>query len=296
MKTPSTILGLEGGGTKTTWYLVDEKENCLAQGKAGSGNVSLLSDDSLRQLFLGIAKALPSLPSYIGAGMAGVMKEAEGKRVGEILKKVFPKAKGIDVREDSDSGFYAAHGRKAGVLVIAGTGSNVMVSDGKRQIKLGGWGQYAGDWGSAWHLSQLGIQTAFSSYDRTGKVGKLAQVLLKETGSKAMPDLAFTSLELAKQKSDFARLARVVLICAHQGDAEAKTCVNQALEALVQRVIWGMQRLGLRSGAVAVIGGMFEHEGFYNDLFYRFLKDQKLVTDFFVCQTPGALGATRFFK
>ena len=289
------ILGIEGGGTKTTWCLVDENENFLAQGKAGPGNVSLMSDEKLKKLFEGIAKVLPYAPSCVGAGMAGVMKKEEGDRVNKVLKKVFPKVKRIEVREDSDSGFYAAHGKRAGVLVIAGTGSNVMVSNGKREVKLGGWGHIAGDWGSAWHLAQLGVQGGFAEYDRRGKVGRLARFFLKEIGSTAMVDLAYTSLGLAKNKSHFSRLAKVVLICAKQGDLEAKGCVDQALAALSQRVEWGMKRLGLKLASIALIGGMFEYESFYRDLFYRSLKKKGLVKDFFVCRTPGALGATRFF-
>ena len=294
MKRRELILGIEGGGTKTTWCLVDESENILAQGKVGPGNVSLLSDAELRELFLEIAEALPTLPNRVGAGMAGVMKFSEGGRVKRVLKKVFSQAKRIEVREDSDSGFYAAHGAKPGVLVIAGTGSNVMVSDGKRQIKLGGWGQYAGDWGSAWHIAQLGIQSAFSNYDQTGKFGKLAKALFKETGTDTMGDLAFCSLQLAQKKADFSSLVKAVFRATKQGDLEAKRCINEGLEALSQRVAWGMKRLRLKKCDIAVIGGMFEHEKAYRDLFYKLLKEKKLVQSFFLCEIPGSLGATRF--
>ncbi|MEZ5406174.1 MAG: BadF/BadG/BcrA/BcrD ATPase family protein [Verrucomicrobiia bacterium] len=139
------ILGIEGGGTKTTWCLIDAEERILAQGKAGSGNVSLLSDGDLKKLFLRIKRALPLAPTGIGAGMAGVMRAADCQRVKRLLKRVFSSARKIVVSEDSESGFLAAHKLDPGVLVIAGTGSNVLVSNGKRRVKVGGWGHIVSD-------------------------------------------------------------------------------------------------------------------------------------------------------
>jgi N-acetylglucosamine kinase-like BadF-type ATPase len=293
MKKNEITLGIEGGGTKTTWCLVDSQENVLAQGQVGAGNVSLLSDQNLKKLFLEIKRVLPGSPTQIGAGMAGVMRETDAHRVGRLLKAVFPTTKKIVVGEDSDSGFCAAHGARPGVLVIAGTGSNVLVSDGKRRVKVGGWGHIVSDGGSGWDIAQRGLRAAFAYYDETGKIEGLGKSFLKATQCKRLEDLAVWVLEAERGKKDVASLAKVVFAQAKINNLVAKRCLQEAVSDLTCRVLWGVKRLKIKSCEVAWIGGLFEKQPIYGMLFRRQLRKYQFFRRFFVCQTPGALGAAR---
>ncbi|MFM9001085.1 MAG: hypothetical protein ACKORB_05610 [Opitutia bacterium] len=66
------LLGIEGGGTRTTALLVDGEGRELASVSMGPGNVRLLDGEGLRALLSGIRDRLPARPARIGAGMAGV--------------------------------------------------------------------------------------------------------------------------------------------------------------------------------------------------------------------------------
>ena len=85
------ILGIEGGGTKTTWALVTREGNVLAQGSAGPGNTLLLSDAALEKLFCAIRKEAGTGVEAIGGAFAGCQLAEEKSRVEKILRSVWPK-------------------------------------------------------------------------------------------------------------------------------------------------------------------------------------------------------------
>ena len=67
------ILGMEGGGTRTSALLVDsEKDIVLAKISAGPGNLHTLSGEGLAHLLEEIRVQLPVSPDRIGIGFAGV--------------------------------------------------------------------------------------------------------------------------------------------------------------------------------------------------------------------------------
>ncbi|MFZ9993058.1 MAG: hypothetical protein ACO3J6_11745, partial [Opitutales bacterium] len=70
------MLGIEGGGTRTTATLVDAADQVLASVTAGPGNLRLLEDDQLTALLESIRDQLPTKPDRIGVGLAGVRTPA----------------------------------------------------------------------------------------------------------------------------------------------------------------------------------------------------------------------------
>ncbi len=84
------ILGIVGGGTKTTWALLTSEGKILAQGAAGPGNTLLLSDAALEKLFQAIRKDAGTQIEAIGGAFAGCQLPEEKRRVEKILRRVWP--------------------------------------------------------------------------------------------------------------------------------------------------------------------------------------------------------------
>src|SRR5271163_253675 len=97
------ILGIEGGGTRTTWALVTPKGKVLAKGEAGPGNTLLMSDAALEKLFRTIRRKAGSRMDAIGGAFAGCQLASEKKRVEKILRRVWPKTKTVRIMEDTRS-------------------------------------------------------------------------------------------------------------------------------------------------------------------------------------------------
>ncbi|NCY21904.1 hypothetical protein EBX31_08100, partial [bacterium] len=51
VKEGGAVLGIEGGGTKTTWVLVGTQGKVISRGEAGPGNVMLVGVEGLRKIF-----------------------------------------------------------------------------------------------------------------------------------------------------------------------------------------------------------------------------------------------------
>src|SRR5437016_8988509 len=95
------ILGVEGGGTKTSWVLVGRAENelrVLDQGKLPPANFRLAAPDQLRVMF----SELPEEVSRAGVFLAGCGTEEDRQSLTRLCAKIWPRAK-IVVGSDRDS-------------------------------------------------------------------------------------------------------------------------------------------------------------------------------------------------
>src|SRR6476619_1330481 len=86
------ILGVEGGGTKTAWVLVERDGNelrILEQGKLPPSNFRLASIDRLRAIF----QQLPQQINRAGIFLAGGGTEEDRHKLSKIAVEVWPGAK-----------------------------------------------------------------------------------------------------------------------------------------------------------------------------------------------------------
>jgi len=120
------VLGIEGGGTKTTWMRLGPGEVVQARGEAGPGNTLLLDEAALAGLLEKIAGDTGSAVAAIGAAFAGCARAEERDRVARAVRRAFPRAATVEVMEDTRSLLAAAFGDGPGLAVIAGTGANVV--------------------------------------------------------------------------------------------------------------------------------------------------------------------------
>jgi len=292
-KCPGCVLGIEGGGTKTTWVLMDQDGKNLAQGALGPGNFYSIGLKGMRSLFRQIRSALPSEPERIGICLAGCTGEEIRARVLNLARSIFPRDSAIVVGEDTESGFWAAHGAADGILIIAGTGSNVVGRRKGRILKAGGWGFLLGDPGSAYDVAILALRQIYSTYDQTGQESPLAKSCLRHAGAASLPDLVSFVYE-KPGKEYVASFAQVVFSEAEKGNREAKEILRAASSSLALTAKGALKRLGLRSEAIALTGGLFEKSERYVRLFRQSLKALGIENPVFVCRTPGHVGAARF--
>ena len=287
------ILGLEGGGTRTTWaVLVDGKME--RRGEAGAGNTLLLADDALENLLRGICGQAGTDIAAIGAAFAGCQQPAEQKRVEKIIRKVWPQTSKISVMEDTRSVLAAAFGDGPGIVVIAGTGANVA---GQKSLvspieKAGGWGHLFADRGSAYDLARRGLEIAFVRYDEAGKITPLAREFLTATGCGTLEELV-PALLRDTSKTAVAQGARHVFAAAVKGDREALALLDEAAAGLARNVAVIARRLKLKTPAVALTGGLFENQPGYRKRFQRALKKALPAATASLLTTPGVVGAAR---
>jgi N-acetylmuramic acid 6-phosphate etherase len=288
------ILGIEGGGTKTTWALLTREGKVLAQGAAGPGNTLLLSDKALEKLFRAIRREAGARIEAIGGAFAGCQLPAEKTRVEIILRRVWPKAGVVRVMEDTRSVLAAAFGDGPGIVVIAGTGSNVAGQKSANDPieKSGGWGHLFSDEGSAYDIARRGLQLAYDSYDATRKISLLAREFLTTAGKSSMEELVSFLLR-DTSKTAIAQWARCVFSAAQKGDGDAKRVIDSAAGMLAGNFAVLAYRLKLAKPQVALTGGLFENQPGYAKVFQRELKREFPGATSFLLTVPGVFGAAR---
>ncbi len=294
MSLAENILGIEGGGTKTTWALFTPEGKLVKRGQAGPGNTMLLGDTALEKLFGAIRREAGKEITAIGAACAGCLERAEQARVEKILRRVWPRATAVRAMEDTRSVLAAAFGAEPGLVVIAGTGSNVAGQKSARAPieKAGGWGHLFADRGSAYDLARRGLETAFQRYDENRKISVLAREYLAAAGVETMEALVAAALR-DTNKTVVAQGARSVFAAAKKGDRDARRLLDEATLALAEKVALIARRLRLTAPRVALVGGLFENRPEYRARFQRALRRTFPRARAFLLTVPGTVGAAR---
>jgi N-acetylglucosamine kinase-like BadF-type ATPase len=286
------ILGIEGGGTKTTWALLKPDGQLLKRGKTTAGNVQLLTDAQLNQLFVSIRVEAGNDIAIIGSAFAGCHLESERNRVKVQLQAVWPNATKVVVGEDTRSAYAAAHGEGEGLIIIAGTGSNVQGHKKGRWEKAGGYGHVFADPGSGYDIARRGLEAVYIAYDVDHKVPKLGQAFLKATNVRTLEELVPYILAHST-KTEIASLCPCVFSVAKTGDKLAKKVIQVGAENLVIRLMNVVKRLGLKNPPIGCMGSLLEKEATYYTLFRRLVAKKLKFSKFFFIKAPGDVGAAR---
>ena len=287
-----TTLGIEGGASKTTWVVLDPEGMPRARGIAGPGNVSLLPEEEIRKLLAEIRSAVGGEIDSIGAAFAGCHLPVQRRNLTRIFQDLWPAAERVVVAEDTRSAFAGAFGSGEGIIVIAGTGSNVQGHREGKWARAGGWGHILGDPGSAYDLAHIGLQRVYDAFDATGGVAPLGVSFLQRTGQNGLEEL-FTYILSDPSKDRIAALAPCVLERAAACDPLAVDIVRSRSGLLADQVRYVAEKLRFDRPRIALVGGLFEHDEAYGKLFGDEVRARLAVSELFVSRVPGAVGAAR---
>ncbi len=293
------ILGIEGGGTKTTWALVDAQGKVHANGQVGSGNLHHLSDKELLGRFKDIRTGINAKKFHVIAvagAFAGCHLDSAKKRAEGFMLQVWPDSRVRLAGEDTRSAYASAHGEKDGLIVIAGTGSNVQGRKGSRWEKAGGWGHIFGDFGGGYDIARRALESAYRHFDETGKTGLLGKKILAKSGQPDLVEFVTWLLDDAKAtklKTVVASLAVAVFEAAAKGDPLAKAAIEEGAAHLADRVLFVTRRLGLKKPDIGLVGSLVEKNAGYRALFEKEVRQRIDAGRFFVIELPGAVGITR---
>jgi N-acetylglucosamine kinase-like BadF-type ATPase len=158
-------LGIDGGGSKTSFLLVDEYYNEICHIYSGPSNYLSVGAETARQSISEGISQLTEKPDIVCAGFAGAGRPECLAFYKEVLKSVLPAAQ-IIVESDAFVASIGAIGIDPGILLIAGTGSIVIGRDQNRvMFRVGGWGPHFGDEGSGFWIGREAVRVGLRSLD-----------------------------------------------------------------------------------------------------------------------------------
>jgi glucosamine kinase len=243
----SFFLALDAGGTKTDYVLADESRE-LARVRTGTIKRMRVDAATASQ---NLESALAQLSAQTGISMASITRTCIGTAgetvplVRDWLQASFRARVGgaLLILGDVEIALEAAFPGRAGVLAMAGTGSNVLgrTNEGLL-ITAGGWGPALADQGSGHRIGLESLRAMFLARDEERHT-----LLLSAT----MDFWQLSSLEGLVEYAnslpapDFSQLTAVVLRCAQLGDEVALTVLRQQGEELAYLVRLVIRRLRL---------------------------------------------------
>jgi N-acetylglucosamine kinase-like BadF-type ATPase len=297
-------LGVDGGGSKTAFALIDAAGRVLARATAPT---SYYFNDGfdvvervLNQGVTDICATVGIQTSDIDAAFFGIPGYGEASGDIERLDAVPARVLGHDrysCDNDMVCGWAGSLACKDGINVISGTGS---MTYGERQgvgHRVGGWGELFGDEGSAYWVATQGLN-AFSRMSD----GRLARgplyAIIKERLQLA-GDLDVVSLVIDKwsgSRSSIAALSGTVCEAARANDGVAAGILSAAVAELVTLIETTRTLIGFTDQdmvPVSYSGGMFSDEGFLA-LFHAALQDRPAKYDLQRPLLDPAVGAALY--
>lgn len=224
-------LGIDGGGTKTECVLLERFSNGSLQEKKRfyvSGiNYNSYSKEQIRTAFSAISERVKELLSGeqelagIGIGAAGISNPEAVPFLRTCLEQA-----GIscvcEICGDDKAALIGAVGTGKGILLISGTGSACLASDGTGLFyRAGGWGHLIDDAGSAYAIGRDILSVVVRAAD--GRGGRtllteavmdylqisdiqqlIAYVYAPETGKKGIAKLSSLLDDVLKKKDETA--------------------------------------------------------------------------------------------
>jgi N-acetylmuramic acid 6-phosphate etherase len=268
------ILGVEGGGTKTAWVLVEtltgaDAPGCefrvIDQGKLPPSNFRLTTSERLRL----ILAELPKQIDLAGVFLAGCATEEDRRLLEQICLEVWPNAK-IVTGSDRDSGLAAALDHGDGIVVNAGSGSSVTGRRGDRIERAGGWGHILGDAGGGYFLSIQALRLILREHDLHQSEMQFTAKILHALSLNNFDELV--RWVQTADKMDIAMLAPVVFEAATEGDARMMEIIEEGARVLCEYTEAVASRLHLLAPKVVLMGGLFYRDSLYTHTFRRRLK------------------------
>ena len=239
------VIGIDGGGTKTTGVIVDSNGFVTAKHTVGSTNpnsISLLQvKNEIELLFSKLKNQSPSVFQQVTGVFAGIsgVDRADGKeQMIDLLQSQVSNDVTVWVDNDAVTALYSGTIGNPGIVNISGTGSITFgINEKGERDRVGGWGYILGDHGSGYFIGNSGLKAVFTRYDKIGESTILSNIFLQHFNVHSVPDLIPFIYEVGKTRQVVASLCELVIQAADEGDRVAIKILHDAAHHNAQSVI-----------------------------------------------------------
>lgn len=234
------FLGIDAGGSRTRAALVNNQGEVVGLGFAGPANSRTASfSSSAKAIQVATRQALTKTTignvQVVCIGSAG-LEDKGSEEEGRKLLGTSIQAERVLLDTDAYIAWAGALKMQAGVIVIAGTGSiGLGVDASGKRYRVGGWGPYFGDEGSAYRIASRAIKKALMVLDRRGNDHELLNSLIAFAGfkkggnrAKVARDMTTWLYEEGRSSAEIAHFAKHIDALARRGHQTAQKLLIEA--------------------------------------------------------------------
>lgn len=300
-----SFLGIDGGGTKTDFLLIDDTGHVLASHKGGSAYYLETGIEALQlMLAAGIDATLQQAgmrTAELGFAFLGLPAHGEDSgvlpRLNSIVAGALPPSR-FRCGNDMVCGWAGALAGSDGINIVAGTGSIAYGEYASRQARAGGWGELFSDEGSAYWIAREAL-TLFSRMS-DGRESRAPLYHLMRERFQLQEDLDLCAVVYGPpplSRSKLASLAPLVAQAAREGDNSARRLFEQAAQHLAAIVHAVHDQLHVPQGTrlpVSYSGGVFKIADLVRPLLETALRASDRRYEFVAPRLPPVAGAALY--
>lgn len=280
------FLGVDGGGTKTKYLLIDKELKVIEEIESGTTHIHQIGKEKLIQVLnenLQLICEKSSInKSEIEYAFLGIPGYGESKSdIEDIEHSVNTVFNGINysIGNDSVVGWAAGTGCKEGVNIVAGTGS---IAYGRNkegnEARCGGWGPGIGDDASAYWIGIKVLNEYTKQKDGRREKTVLVDILEEKYDIKEyfqIVDIVFNRMKFSR--THIAKFSEVAYLAAAAG---CDSCINiftEAAKELFFHIKVLKKELNLADGfLVSYSGGVFKSGDFILNPLKKMLKNNNI--------------------
>jgi N-acetylglucosamine kinase-like BadF-type ATPase len=264
-----TFLGVDGGGTKTRFLLVDAAGKVLASHLEGPAYYLEIGLDGLREMLTrGIGQTLRQggvSEADLTRAFLGLPAYGEDSKLLSALdaapSQALPHGR-YDCGNDMVCGWAGALAGADGINIVSGTGSIAYGEFAGRNARAGGWGELFSDEGSSYWVAREGLRLFARMSDGRSPRGPLYERLRRHFSLDCDLDLCAAIYgQAVAQRSQLAQLSRLVTAAAAAGDQAALGLLESGARELADIVDAVREQLQIPTDLpipVSCSGGMFQ--------------------------------------
>lgn len=271
MENTKYYLGVDGGGSKTTAVVFNEKGEFICKACGESINYYSVGIENARKAMADIISNL-SQKSFDCAviGMSALNERASEEETDRFCGGIIESKKII-----MDSDLYVAleamdeSGECA--VVISGTGSMALHRNSDGEIThAGGWGYILGDEGSGYSIGLSGIKAAIRAAEGSEEKTELIEECLDYFSTDNIYDLIDLYYDKTVSRKITAAFAKNVISLAESGDKTADEIVRNEAKQL-SKTVSALLTDAKRDIPIGLWGGIFQHNKYFCNIFTDFL-------------------------
>jgi glucosamine kinase len=306
MDKPLYIIGIDGGGTKTTSVLCALDGAILAEAQGAPTNFQIIGIERASHTILDLIEtcchSVGCRISQIGAVAAGLTgagrpgdRQSMHDGIMDLARARNLTINNLVVESDARIALEGAFSGKPGLIIIAGTGSIVFGKDEHGKIfRAGGWGRLIGDEGSGYAIGQQAFRAVARSLDDKRVKTKLTMLFEKRFGLNTQETIIDS---LYKENFDIASVVPTVIEAASKGDKAARRILDNAALELADLVGITVKKMNMNvkkphKHPLALIGGTLANEHYYSRKVISIIRKKMLPVSIHQAESSPVIGAT----
>lgn len=261
------FVGADGGGTKTEVVILNARGRSVGQAVGGPANPLRIGyrraaahlTEAVRTALAAAAGGAERVRALC-VGLAGVGSPARARRMEKLLQAAWPHCR-IELCTDLELALACFPVRLPVIVLVAGTGAVAVGRiPGRPLARVGGWGPWFDDEGSATDTGRRALAAIARAWDGRGPATRLEQDSLEALGAR---DWEQALARVSRRPYDaFAQLYPAIRRAATAGDRVARRLLDQTMRDLAELVEALVARLGLERSrfGVGFQGGLLVHD------------------------------------